>query len=99
MTSSSNPASASGLIPDGASASAGSAIDRVLDTRGLSCPMPILKAKKALNDLDPGQVLQVLATDPGATKDFEYFCRHTGHRLMESTESGGEYVFLIKRRD
>lgn len=85
--------------PEGVGGASGDPVDRVLDTRGLSCPMPILKAKKALNELDPGQLLQVLATDPGATRDFEYFCRHTGHRLMESTESGGEYVFLIKRRD
>ncbi len=99
MSSTSNLAPTSGSTPNGPSAPSGGAVDRVLDTRGLSCPMPILKAKKALNDLDPGQVLQVLATDPGATKDFEYFCRHTGHRLMESTESGGEYVFLIRRRD
>jgi tRNA 2-thiouridine synthesizing protein A len=75
------------------------AIDRTVDTRGLSCPMPILKAKKALNDMLPAQVLQVLATDSGAVRDFEYFCKHTGHQLMESTNSDGEYMFLIRRRD
>jgi tRNA 2-thiouridine synthesizing protein A len=73
--------------------------DRVVDTRGLNCPMPILKAKKALNDMEPAQLLQVLATDPGAVRDFEYFCRHTGHQLMETTESSGEYIFLIRRKD
>lgn len=73
--------------------------NRVLDTRGLNCPMPILKAKKALNEMGGAEVLQVLATDPGAARDFEYFCKHTGHRLMESTESGGEFVFLIRRKD
>jgi tRNA 2-thiouridine synthesizing protein A len=75
------------------------AIDRTVDTRGLSCPMPILKAKKALNDMLPAQVLKVLATDSGAVRDFEYFCKHTGHQLMESTNSDGEYMFLIRRRD
>ncbi len=73
--------------------------DRIVDTRGLNCPMPILKAKKALNEMSSAQVLKVLATDPGAARDFEYFCKNTGHRLMESTESGGEYVFLIRRKD
>ena len=75
-----------------------SAIDRTVDTRGLSCPMPILKAKKALNEMEAGQVLQLLATDAGAVRDFEYFCKHTGHQLMESTNADGEYMFLIKRR-
>ena len=75
------------------------AIDRTVDTRGLSCPMPILKAKKALNEMLPAQVLKVLATDSGAARDFEYFCKHTGHQLMESTNSDGEYMFLIRRRD
>lgn len=73
--------------------------DRVLDTRGLNCPMPILKAKKALNDMAPAQVLKVLATDPGAVRDFEYFCKHTGHTLMETTELEGEFVFMVRRKD
>ncbi|MEY3633150.1 MAG: hypothetical protein RI937_1348 [Pseudomonadota bacterium] len=72
--------------------------DRVLDTRGLNCPMPILKAKKTLNEMTGGSLLKVLATDPGAVRDFEYFCRHTGHQLMESTESEGEFRFLIRRK-
>jgi tRNA 2-thiouridine synthesizing protein A len=72
--------------------------ERVLDTRGLNCPMPILKAKKALNEMTGGSLLKVLATDPGAVRDFEYFCRHTGHQLMESTESEGEFRFLIRRK-
>lgn len=74
-------------------------IDRVVDTRGLNCPMPILKAKKALNDMAPRQVLKVLATDPGAVRDFEYFCKHTGHTLMETTEIEGEFTFLVRRKD
>lgn len=70
--------------------------DLTLDTRGLTCPMPILKAKKALGSLDSGQVLCVLATDRGAVRDFEYFCKHTGHELLESTENAGEFVFRIR---
>jgi tRNA 2-thiouridine synthesizing protein A len=73
--------------------------ETLLDTRGLNCPMPILKAKKALNSLTPGQVLQILATDPGAARDFEYFCKHTGHQLLESAEKDGEFMFRIQRRD
>jgi tRNA 2-thiouridine synthesizing protein A len=73
--------------------------DTLLDTRGLNCPMPILKAKKALNSLAPGQVLHILATDPGAARDFEYFCRHTGHQLLESSLVEGEFSFRIQRRD
>ena len=72
--------------------------DRVLDTRGLNCRMPILKAKKTLNEMTGGSLLKVLATDPGAVRDFEYFCRHTGHQLMESTEVEGEFRFLIRRK-
>jgi len=82
----------------GASTPTESNADRMLDTRGLNCPMPILKAKKTLNEMTGGSLLKVLATDPGAVRDFEYFCRHTGHQLMESTESEGEFRFLIRRK-
>ncbi|MFM8631281.1 MAG: sulfurtransferase TusA family protein [Betaproteobacteria bacterium] len=82
----------------GASTPTESNADRVLDTRGLNCPMPILKAKKTLNEMTGGSLLKILATDPGAVRDFEYFCRHTGHQLMESTESEGEFRFLIRRK-
>jgi len=82
----------------GASTPTESNADRVLDTRGLNCPMPILKAKKTLNEMTGGSLLKVLATDPGAVRDFEYFCRYTGHQLMESTESEGEFRFLIRRK-
>ena len=82
----------------GASTPTESNADRVLDTRGLNCPMPILKAKKTLNEMTGGSLLKVLATDPGAVRDFEYFCRHTGHQLMESTEAEGEFRFLIRRK-
>ncbi len=69
----------------------------ILDTKGLNCPLPILKAKKAINGLTAGDTLQVLATDPGAVKDFEAFCRATGHELVESGEDDGVYIFLIKK--
>ena len=69
----------------------------ILDTKGLNCPLPILKAKKAINGLTAGDILQVLATDPGSVKDFEAFCRATGHELVESGEDAGVYSFLIKK--
>lgn len=71
--------------------------DDVLDAKGLNCPLPILKAKKAISKLTGGQTLEVLATDPGSVKDFEAFCRTTGNELMESGEDGGVFKFLIKR--
>lgn len=70
--------------------------DHVLDTKGLNCPLPILKAKKALKDVPVGETLQVLATDPGSVKDFEAFCRSTGNELVESREDGGVFIFLIR---
>ena len=71
--------------------------DQVLDAKGLNCPLPILKAKKAINTLETGNTLQVLATDPGSVKDFEAFCRSTGHQLLESGEDSGTFNFLIKK--
>ena len=71
--------------------------DDVLDAKGLNCPLPILKAKKALNALSNGQVLEILATDPGAIKDFEAFCRATGNKLLSSEQDGTIYKFLIER--
>ena len=70
--------------------------DEVLDAKGLNCPLPILRAKKALKGLPTGGTLEIHATDPGAVKDFEAFCRSTGNELMESRQDGGTYVFLIK---
>lgn len=72
--------------------------NKELDARGLNCPLPILRAKKALNEITAGQVLKVLATDPGAVKDFQAFAKQTGNELLESTESAGEYSFLIKKK-
>lgn len=72
--------------------------DQILDVKGLNCPLPILKAKKALKDLPAGRTLQVLATDPGSVKDFEAFCRTTGNELVERTQDGSVYSFLIQRK-
>lgn len=70
--------------------------DQLLDARGLNCPLPILKAKKALSALPPDGTLEIQATDPGAVKDFEAFCRTTGNQLMESRLEGKTYIFVIK---
>lgn len=72
--------------------------DVELDARALSCPLPILRTKKALAGMTSGQVLRIVATDPGAPKDFEVFCRQTGNELVSATEQGGEYVFYLRRR-
>lgn len=70
----------------------------ILDTKGLKCPLPVLKARKALKDVAPGGLLRVLATDPGATKDFAHFCEATGCTLVESAEdAGGVLSFLIRK--
>ena len=73
-------------------------IDKELDARGLNCPLPIIKTKKALNDLTSGQVLRVTSTDSGSVKDMEAFARQTGNELLQSGEEGGSYVFLIKKK-
>ena len=70
----------------------------LLDTKGLRCPLPVLKARKALKDIDAGTVLRVLATDPGAVKDFEHFCKVTGASLVALTEeTGGVLVFTLRK--
>ena len=71
--------------------------DQELDASGLNCPLPILRAKKALASLSAGQVLHIIATDPGSVKDFEAFAKQTGNTLLESKEAGGKYEFLIKK--
>jgi tRNA 2-thiouridine synthesizing protein A len=70
--------------------------DAVLDAKGLNCPLPILKAKKALKDVPSGGTLEIVATDPGSVADFEAFCRTTGNELLDSKSDGGVYTFLIK---
>lgn len=69
----------------------------VLDVKGLNCPLPILRAKKAIKDVPSGETLQVVATDPGSVKDFEAFCRQTGNELLDWNEAAGVYTFNIKK--
>jgi len=69
-----------------------------LDTRGLNCPLPILKAKKALADMLSGEVLKVVATDPGSVRDFQAFARQTGNELVEQTSGEKEFVHFLRRR-
>jgi TusA-related sulfurtransferase len=69
-----------------------------IDTRGLNCPLPILKAKKALAEMASGDVLKVLATDPGSIRDFQAFSRQTGNELIEQTSAGDEFVHYLRRR-
>ena len=72
--------------------------DVELDARSLSCPLPILRAKKSLSQMSSGQVLRITATDKGAPNDFEEFCRQTGNLLLSSTALDGEFVFYLRRR-
>ena len=72
--------------------------DREVDARGLNCPLPILRTKKALNDMASGQSLRVVATDPGSVRDFLAFAKQTGNELVEHGEQDGEFWFLLKRR-
>jgi tRNA 2-thiouridine synthesizing protein A len=69
----------------------------VLDVKGLNCPLPILRAKKAIKDIGAGTTLEVIATDPGSVKDFEAFCRQTGNELLGWTEDAGTFTFEIKK--
>jgi len=71
--------------------------DQELDATGLNCPLPILRAKKALATLATGQVLRVVSTDPGSVKDFDAFAKQTGNTLVESRQESGKYLFLIKK--
>lgn len=73
-------------------------IDREIDTRGLNCPLPILKAKKALADMQSGQLLKVIATDAGSVRDFQAFAKQTGNELVEQQTLGVEFVHVLKRR-
>jgi tRNA 2-thiouridine synthesizing protein A len=72
--------------------------DKELDARNLSCPLPILKTKKALNELSSGQVLKVLATDPGSVKDMQAFATQTGNALLSQSEENKTYVFLMRKK-
>jgi tRNA 2-thiouridine synthesizing protein A len=72
--------------------------DREVDARGLNCPLPILRTKKALNDMGSGQTLRVVATDPGSVRDFLAFAKQTGNELVEYGEQDSEFWFVLKRR-
>ncbi len=72
--------------------------DKELDAKGLSCPLPVLKTKKALNELASGQVLKVSATDPGSVKDMEAFARQTGHALLSSAQENDAFVFYLQKK-
>lgn len=69
-----------------------------LDTRGLNCPLPILKAKKALADMTSGQTLKIVATDPGSLRDFQAFARQTGNELVDQQTTGDEFIHVLRRR-
>ena len=73
-------------------------IDKEIDTRGLNCPLPILKAKKALAEMLSGQLLRVVSTDPGSTRDFQAFSRQTGNDLVEQATAGDDFIHVLKRR-
>ena len=72
--------------------------DKEIDTSGLNCPLPILKAKKALTELQSGQTLKVVATDPGSWRDFEAFARQTGNELLSQEKTEANFVYVLKRR-
>lgn len=72
--------------------------NKEIDTRGMNCPLPILKAKKALSDMQTGEVLKVVATDPSSTRDFQAFARQTGNELVEQSQNADEYIHFLRRR-
>jgi tRNA 2-thiouridine synthesizing protein A len=72
--------------------------DKELDARGLNCPLPILKAKKALAEMTSGQVLRVMATDPGSVRDFQAFAKQTGNELLSHAQADREFIFFMKRK-
>jgi len=74
------------------------AVAQTLDVKGLSCPLPIVKTAQAVKSMESGEVIEVLATDPGAVPDFNAWCRTTGNRLVEQTEEGGVFRFLVQKR-
>ena len=72
--------------------------DKDLDARGLNCPLPILRTKKALGELQSGQVLRIVATDPGSVKDFAAFCKQTGNELLSQSDANKEFTFFMKKK-
>ena len=72
--------------------------DKELDARGLNCPLPILRTKKSLADMSSGQILKIMATDPGAVKDFQAFSKQTGNELLEHNQAEGEFIFFMRKK-
>ena len=72
--------------------------DKELDAKNLNCPLPILRCKKGLSEIEPNQTLKVVATDPGSVKDFQAFCKQTGHELLQLDDTNGVFTFYIKKR-
>ncbi|MBW8066685.1 sulfurtransferase TusA family protein [Ferrovum sp.] len=73
-------------------------VDKELDVRGMGCPLPILKTKKSLADMAPGQVLRIISTDSGSMGDMQAFSRQTGHELISALQEGGEYTFFLRKK-
>ncbi|MBI3648046.1 MAG: sulfurtransferase TusA family protein [Actinobacteria bacterium] len=73
-------------------------IAKTLDMKGFNCPLPIAKTAQAIREIEPGELLQVLATDPGSVPDFKAWCRTTGNQLVEHTETDGVYRFVVRRK-
>ncbi|MEO8418932.1 MAG: sulfurtransferase TusA family protein [Methylophilaceae bacterium] len=72
--------------------------NKELDARGLNCPLPILRCKKGMAEIESGQILKVMATDPGSVKDFQAFCKQTGHELLSLEQADKEFIFYIRKR-
>jgi tRNA 2-thiouridine synthesizing protein A len=72
-------------------------VDLEVDARGLNCPLPILRARQGINRLSTGQVLKIIATDPGSVKDLDAFCKQTGNEMLESRQQNGEYHFKLRK--
>jgi tRNA 2-thiouridine synthesizing protein A len=72
--------------------------DKEIDASNLNCPLPILRCKKGLSEIDPGQTLKIVATDPGSVNDFKAFCKQTGHELLDTDEDQSVFTFFIKKR-
>ena len=72
--------------------------DREVDARGLNCPLPILRTKKALNEMKTGQLLKIISTDPASQRDFQAFSRQTGNALVDQSAANGEFIFLMRRK-
>ena len=73
-------------------------VDKEIDTRGLNCPLPILKAKKSLNEMQSGQLLRVVSTDPGSLRDFQAFAHQTGNELVDQQTAGADFIHVLRRR-